>query len=149
LGGEEASPERRGWKITERGNLLLGIVTALIAVAGSIYTGVSYLLSSTAEHKIQKEQKLVQRLIPGTEFERIKQKLRAQPDYSFKLPSGNTIYQYERKWETLQFVKDPAGATVSTGVYSKSPDFHAAWTLGSGGITLNHTRVSQCLLWSP
>ncbi|MFD7927774.1 hypothetical protein [Streptomyces sp. NPDC059742] len=73
------------------------------------------------------------------------QLLDSEPSFSTKLPSGNKLHQYEREWETLQFIESPSGTTLSAAIYSKDPSFRPTMSVGGPSIQLNVTTVTNAV----
>jgi hypothetical protein len=119
----------------------VGTLTGLVVVGNGL---VNHFVTSSESYKRDQEERLVARLAPGQDWLRIVQLIGSSPDYHRRLPSGNTLYQYQRPWENLQVVVDPDGRVLSVGVYAISTDFHPTLRLGDSPgypVTLNRSPV--------
>lgn len=142
--GSDTSPDAHAgglhghrWKIIER---LLAALAALIAVAG----GVVWLATKIREDSpVEKEQKLVQRLVAGQSFNRAVQIMDEQPHYTVRLASGNTMHQYDREWERIQLLVDPANRVLSVGIFAEEPEFRPSFQLGAIKPVLNRDPYSM------
>ncbi|NDK29405.1 hypothetical protein FSY75_34230 [Streptomyces sp. TR1341] len=130
---------------TSRISTALGTLAALVILITATTVVAIHLYTTSDGYKRDAEQKVVEQLIPGAAYGRIQQKLGTVADYSANLPDGNIIHQYERKWETLQFLENPSGIVLSTGIYAKSADFHPAIKLGGWHVKLNDSTISETL----
>lgn len=110
--------------------LMLGAVAVVAFFAHRLYV-------SSPDYRRGVEQDLVEKVVPGETYEKLKQTIGTGPDYSFRLPTGNTIHQYERQWETLQLLENASGMVLSVGVYAKDKEFKPTVALGGQRITLN------------
>ncbi|WP_406387296.1 hypothetical protein [Streptomyces sp. NBC_00887] len=140
----EANPSESGrhgrkWKTVER---LLGALAALIAVIG----GALWVFQWAAEDSpVEKEQNLVEQLMPGLTLDRAAEIMDDKPHYTQRLASGNRVYQYNRKWERIQLLVDPDNISVlSVGVFADSTDFRPSFPLGrKHQLTLNRTLYDE------
>jgi hypothetical protein len=125
----------------------LAIIFGAAAAAAILACGAAWLgyrtYTSSDGYRIRSEEDLVQGLSPGQGYYRINQSLRTEPSFSTRLPSGNRVHQYERDWETLQFVESPSGGTLSMAIYSKDPAFRPKISLGGLTVQLNVTSVAD------
>ncbi|MEU3740014.1 hypothetical protein AB0E78_23455 [Streptomyces sp. NPDC032198] len=139
--GNVTETGRRGrkWNTVER---LLGALAALIAVIGG---GVWAVRRITQDSPVEEEQQLVEQLRPGQTFDRTTEIMDDKPHYTQRLPSGNRVYQYNRKWERIQLLVDPDNISVlSVGIFADRKDFRPSFPLGRAGeLTLNRTPYEQ------
>ncbi|MGW2698758.1 hypothetical protein [Streptomyces sp. NPDC001340] len=123
----------------------LGTLAALVIVIAATTVVAIHLYTSSDGYKRDSEQKIVEQLVPGVAYGRIQQRLGGIADYSAKLPDGNTIHQYDRKWETLQFLESSSGMVLSTGIYAKSANFRPTIKLGGWHVKLNDSTIARAL----
>ncbi|MFJ8844195.1 hypothetical protein ACIRFF_14980 [Streptomyces cyaneofuscatus] len=140
LGGSQVNIHRHS---ARRLAVIFGtVVAAVLLTSGATWLGYRTYTSSDG-YRIQSEEDLVSRLSPGQGYYRINQALGTEPHFSIKLSSGNRVHQYEREWETLQFVESPSGGTLAMAIYSKDPAFRPKVSLGGLSIQLNVTTLAE------
>ncbi|MEU4727129.1 hypothetical protein [Streptomyces sp. NPDC023588] len=140
--GERASWARRhswrNWNTVER---VLAALAALIAVITGVVVAAKFF---TKETPMEKEQALVQTLRPGQAFTRATQIMKESPHYSRNLPSGNTLYQYDREWERIQLLVNPSsGEVLSVGIYADNLEFQPKIKSAVGEVTLNRDPLFE------
>jgi hypothetical protein len=131
----------------ERIFAVIGAMSALVGLVTVIVAGVQHLKSSSQGRHA--EERMVGRLAPGHGLKRLAEIIGSTADRELRLRSGNTLAQYERQWETIQLLADPAGAVISGGVYAKKPDFHPKIIVGRSKLILGRTRMGGVSLGQP
>jgi len=124
---------------------VVGVIAALAAVVVPVaFLGHHLYVSSPAQRRAE-EQRRVERLVPGETYEHLRATFGASPDYSFKLPTGNVIHQFEREWETVQVLENPSGMVLSVGLYAKDSRFRPVVALGGVRIELNSATPANAV----
>ncbi|MGV9253247.1 hypothetical protein [Streptomyces sp. NPDC003697] len=112
-------------------------------IAG-FYAGVHWMVSHfTQQSPLEKEQSLVVQLHPGERFDRLTQIMGEEPNYSLPVGSGATVYQYDRKWESIQLITDRTKYVKAVVVYAHSGKFQPSFDVGGNKVTLNRTPIQQ------
>lgn len=88
------------------------------------------------------EQHLVSQLIPGYEYDRLQQIIGSYPDEKIPLPSGNTVYQFNRTWEYLDLLVNN-GRVLSVGVAAKTRDFRPTLYDDGTPLTVNGPPIER------
>lgn len=124
-------PRRLRWGPMEKVISIVGGLAALAALIPVLSGFISHLSAPRSPSKLQVEESMVKRLKPGDSYGYVNQIIGTQPTHKIKMPSNNVLYQYDRQWEDLQLLVNPAGSVLSVGLYSKFPSFQPVVRLGS------------------
>src|SRR5262249_18925499 len=123
------------WWWIERVLAVIGGLASLVTIIGLIALAIEH----TPTFEMRHEEALVSQLVPGETSDKMVQVLGSVPDYKEALKSSNTLYIFNRKWETLQLLVDRSGTVLSMGVYAKVSAFQLNLP---PGVTLNGPSVS-------
>lgn len=89
------------------------------------------------------EQGLISRLIPGDDYDYLRQIIGAVPEITLPPISGDTLYQFNRPWEYIDLLVN-AGRVLSVGVAAKTGNFRPTLhTSGSFSVIVNGPPIAQ------
>jgi len=133
------------WGRVEKTSVVIGALGALIGIVVAVSNFVSQQAAPRPPSRLQIEQNMVGELVAGESYARLSALVGTPADFDVKLPSGNSLYQYERQWETIQMVVNPEGKVLSVGVYAKSASFYPHVGIPGAQIVLDRTLISKSL----
>lgn len=103
--------------------------------------------TSSAFSPIHSEENLVSQLVPGYEYDRLQQIIGAFPDIKIPLPSGNTMYQFNRQWEYIDLLVND-GRVLSVGVVGRTKNFRPTLYDDGTSVTVNGPPIAQQVNYS-
>jgi hypothetical protein len=126
----------------------IGAIAAVLALAGAVAAVLP--LVSNDNHTTQavplspilSEEKMVNHLVPGDDYTKLKEIIGANPDNQQELESGSTLYQFDRPWEYIDLLVKKS-QVISIGIFARSTKFRASIDASGDPITVNGPSIAQ------
>lgn len=113
-----------------------GTVAAVLAILPSDQQATQGAPQSSASSPILSEEHMVGLLIAGDTYARLQQIIGPLPDMQQTFKSGDTLYQFNRRWEFIDLLVSD-GRVLSVGVYAKTTVFKATLDASGYSVTVN------------
>lgn len=91
---------------------------------------------------LDKEQKMLGRLIAGDDYAKLRSIIGTDPDSHFSAGSHYEVFQFDRRWEYIDLLVNK-GTVVSLGVYTKTARLRAVLHAGGYPVTLNDPSIAR------
>lgn len=148
-----AKPRNKQSDVKKTVSTATAVAIAVATILGGVAAGISIWQfgkqatqggsHSPAASPMLAEQGLISRLIPGDDYDYLRQIIGAVPAITLPPISGNTLYQFNRPWEYIDLLVN-AGRVLSVGVAAKTGNFKPTLhTNGSFSVIVNGPPIAQ------